>query len=88
MNKSNYIMCTRATRAGETMYSFHADSSLFKHDKWQRHKAHYSSGFFNTLLYHYFFRVFKRNALKIHAILGIDPAFSHMHAQTRRSSLT
>jgi len=71
MNTSNYIMCTRATRAGETVYSFHADYSLFKRDKWDRHKAQYN-GFFNALLYHYFFKVFKRNALKTKAIPGID----------------
>ena len=72
MNMSNYILCTRATRAGKTVYSFHADCSLFKRDKYDRHKAQYS-GFFNTLLYHYFFRVYKRNAVKTKSIPGIDP---------------
>jgi hypothetical protein len=72
MNKSNYILCTRAVRDGETVYNFHADNSLFKRENWVRHKAQYS-GYFNILLYHYFYRVYKRNSLKTAAIPGLDP---------------
>ena len=75
INRSNYILCMKAQRDGETVYSFHADNSLFKRENWKRHRAQYS-GYFNVLFFHYFYRVYKRNSLKTDAIPGLDPRLS------------